>query len=128
MKWNIKTMSKKEKWIMFFLIGALIAVLFVPMENKETNVQMTGADKIKLCITWFAHATGEADETTFTDYDIRIYNSAGEYLALGGSLDNNLEVLEFMAPYTDTYTIKIYQHDTTTLTERIGLAYQIVQA
>lgn len=92
------------------------------------NVQMTGADKIKLCITWFAHATGEVDETTFTDYDIRIYNSAGQYLALGGSLDNNLEVLEFMAPYTDTYTIKIYQHDTTTLTERIGLAYQIVQA
>lgn len=45
MKWNIKTMSKKEKWIMFFLIGALIAVLFVPMENKETNVQMTGANQ-----------------------------------------------------------------------------------
>ena len=38
---NFNTMSKKEKWIMFFLIGLLIAVLFVPMEKKETSVQMT---------------------------------------------------------------------------------------
>lgn len=93
----------------------------------QRNVSLTALDKIKICMTWFARATGDVDETSFTDYDIKIYNSAGEYLALGGSLDNNLEVLEFSAPYTDTYTIKIYQHDTTTLTERIGLAYQIIQ-
>ena len=37
MKMNFKTMTKKEKWMMFFLIGALIAVLLVPMEEKEAE-------------------------------------------------------------------------------------------
>lgn len=47
MKMNFKTMSKKEKWMMFFLIGALIAVLLVPMEEKEAD-ELVSANKQEL--------------------------------------------------------------------------------
>lgn len=90
------------------------------------TVRAEGADHIKICITWFANATGDPDETTFNDYDIRIYNSSGQYVATSTATENNLEVLTFNVPYTDTYTIQIYQYDTTTLTQRIGFAYQII--
>lgn len=90
------------------------------------TVRAEGASKIKVCITWFANATGDPDETTFNDYDIRIYNSSGQYVATSSATDNNLEVLTFNVPYTDTYTIQIYQYDTITLSQRIGFAYQII--
>ena len=90
------------------------------------TVRAEGASKIKVCITWFANATGDPDDTTFNDYDIRIYNSSGQYVATSSATENNLEVLTFNVPYTDTYTIQIYQYDTTSLTQRIGFAYQII--
>ena len=96
-----------------------------PRVAYETSVRITGASRIKICITWFADANGDPDDTTFNDYDIRIYNSSGTYVKTSTATESNLEVLDYMASSTDTYTIKIYQWDTITTTQRIGFAYQI---
>lgn len=90
------------------------------------SVRATGASHLKVCITWFADATGDPDDTTFNDYDIKIYNSSGAYVAASTASENNLELVTFNVPYTDTYTIQIYQYDTTSSTQRIGFAYQVI--
>ena len=90
------------------------------------SVRATGASHLKVCITWFADATGDPDDTTFNDYDIKIYNSSGEYVAASTASENNLELVTFNVPYTDTYTIQIYQYDTTSSTQRIGFAYRVI--
>ncbi len=45
-----KKMSAKEKWMLFFLIGLLVAVLFIPMEDKGTQasaIQQTGDEHVQ---------------------------------------------------------------------------------
>jgi len=58
---NLKTMTKKEKWIVCFLVSVLIAVLFVPMEKKEKNEQapLSRADE---SITYFMQETDSMTE------------------------------------------------------------------
>ena len=88
-------------------------------------VEMTCLQKIKICLTWFADATGDPDETTFNDYDIRIYDGNGTYVATSTATESNLEILEYRAARNHTYTIKIYQYDTITSNQRLGLAFQV---
>ena len=93
----------------------------------QKTVDLTCADKIKICLTWFADSDLSADGTTFNDYDIKIYNSSNQLVAIGGSLDDNLEVLTYMASFTDTYTIKVFQYDAAERAQRLGFAYQVIE-
>ena len=93
----------------------------------QKTVNLTCADKIKICLTWFADSDLSADGTTFNDYDIKIYNSSNQLVAIGGSLDDNLEVLTYMASFTDTYTIKVFQYDAAERAQRLGFAYQVIE-
>ena len=46
-----KALSKKEKWILFLLIGVLIAVLFIPIEEKdfeEMKMQENSTEEIRI--------------------------------------------------------------------------------
>ena len=90
-------------------------------------VYLTKNQTIKVCLTWFADANGDPDDTTFIDYDVRLYNSTGDYVDSCISTENNLELLEFTVTSTDTYSIKIYQYDANTSNHRLGLAYQVYE-
>ena len=73
-----KPMSKKEKWILYLLVGVLIAVLFIPIEEKDfvedkmqenNTVEVSLADSKKEAVHTYEKALSEELERILEQMD-----------------------------------------------------------
>lgn len=93
----------------------------------DKSIYLEEGKTLKASIAWLAYATGDAEDTKFTDYDLHLYNSSSTYLAYSSSTNSNIELIEYTANSGGYYTLKVKQYSSksTSSSENIALAYSI---
>ena len=79
---------------------------------RSSTVNLTSGDKFKLAAVWLAKADGIASNTQRTNYDINIFDSNNNLITSQGTNIDCVELIEFEALYTDTYTIEVRKNST----------------
>lgn len=94
---------------------------------RSSTVNLTVGDKFKLAAVWLAKADGTASNTQRTNYDINIFDSNNNLITSQGTNVDCVELIEFEAPYTDTYTIEVRKNSTqVNEVEYVSVAYYIL--
>lgn len=117
-------------------INARLAYRKIPTVQKGTNnltedfsasvsVNLVGGDHFKAVGTWLAKATGSASGTTFTDYDLYLYDPYGYKASYSTSTIDNVEYIEHLAQYDGTYTLVFLQRSTAVQVDNYAFAYSI---
>lgn len=93
---------------------------------SEKLVTIGANGTIKISFASLVNTDGSAETNKVTDYDLRLYTSAGSYIAGISSLSNT-ELLEYTSQSGGNYIIKIYLYSAkkTELTDYCGYAYKI---
>ena len=118
------------------LINARLAYRKIPTIRTGTNsstenfsdsvsVNLVGGDHFKAVGTWLAKATGSASGTTFTDYDLYLYDPYGTRASYSTSTIDNVEYIEHIAQYDGTYTLVFLQRNTLVQVDNYAFAYSI---
>lgn len=117
-------------------INARLAYRKIPTIRTGTNsstenfsdyvsVNLVGGDHFKAVGTWLAKATGSASGTTFTDYDLYLYDPYGTRASYSTSTIDNVEYIEHIAQYDGTYTLVFLQRNTLVQVDNYAFAYSI---
>ena len=80
-------------------------------------------------LSWIKQNTGSGtnhysiSEQSFTDFDLAVYDSAGDYITSSTSANNIAELLRFNATAYNTYKIRITRYTNNSTLEKLALAY-----
>ncbi len=80
-------------------------------------------------LSWIKQNTGSGtnhysiSEQSFTDFDLTVYDSAGDYITSSTSANNIAELLRFNATAYNTYKIRITRYTNNSTLEKLALAY-----
>lgn len=66
-------------------------------------------DTMRVSLAWIVDSNDKTNIDFVTDYDLYIFNSKGERVAVSQSSGNNIELIEKTVPEDDFYTIKVFQ-------------------
>lgn len=111
---------------------AYYTIRWITVGSHETNLtvhsadlQMTVGQTIKVAIVRLVHATGDASETAFSDYDL-YFLSSGIQVESTTSIRDNVEIIEYTATQTGIHTIRINKFQSeTTENELVAIAYYL---
>ena len=81
-----------------------------PLNNnvKEFQIWMSEGLTVKVGAFWFAKPQPNRTLPEITDYDLKIYNSAGSVVAISNSSGSNAELIEFTATVAGDYKIQLH--------------------
>ncbi len=86
-------------------------------------------ERIRIAISWFSAASGPPDYTEDeleTNFNLYVYNPSGGEVARSNSKYNNYEIVEFVAPETGKYKIRIlrsWTNDQNEASNSVGIAW-----
>ena len=80
----------------------------------------TVGQTVRVALAW-SHKTGTGTQPT-TDLDLTVRRPGGTSVGSSVSFDNNYEIVQFVAPVSGTYSVRITNRRPSVGTEHIGLA------
>ncbi len=94
--------------------------------SERINAQSN--DLIKVCLFWYAKATGKAEETAYTEYQFSLYDPDGYLVQKQALSKDNKQLLEYKAFMSGQYEIRITRLSNLPdglKQEKLGLGYMI---
>ena len=96
-------------------------------QSAQFTIDLFSNDKIKMVAAWMANADGTVSNTQRTNYDVYIYDSNDNLITSQATNVDCIELIEFEAPNTGTYTIKIVKNSAQANTnEYVSVSYFII--
>lgn len=108
---------------------ALIRRNFESNPNSKLSsfvVTLNKNQTVRAALSYLARATGNANETEMSEYDIVIIDSNKNVVSQTRIKNDNVGFIEFKSEIDETYEIWIYQRDKFVSQDTISLAYKIV--
>lgn len=73
------------------------------------HVSLNKGEKLRFAVSWLAKATGNVGETVYGDYDLKLVRE-GTIVETSNSVRSNVEVLEWVAPSSKYYYLRIIKY------------------
>ncbi len=91
--------------------------------STSFTIDLQKDDQLRVALAWLAKANGKENGTSFTDYNLKVYNSSNQVVATSSFSDNNVEFIEINIPSTGQYKIEMYQNSTKVQDDNVALYY-----
>lgn len=93
---------------------------------KSRQIYLTEGQNLRAAFASIAQATGDAEETVFTDYDIYLKDPSGNIVVFYTETTSNVMMVNYIAPSTGYYKLEIRQYSELRVpSEQTAFAYSV---
>jgi hypothetical protein len=93
---------------------------------KSRQIYLTEGQNLRAAFASIAQATGDAEDTVFTDYDIFLKDPSGNIVVLYTETTSNVMMVNYIAPSTGYYKLEIRQYSELRVpSEQTAFAYSV---
>jgi hypothetical protein len=86
----------------------------------------TAGQNVRVCLSWDSTVSGGptyGTDALLADYDLYVYGPTGALVATSASGIQSFEIVQFVAPSTGFYLVKVHRFSQTSASEYYGLAF-----